>query len=863
MKKHIAAILSVLCGLALYAQQKIQFYSQNEVVYEELTSNVDSIKLGGGSVIVNTPEKAIPFTISGIDSLLFAEVSSSVLSDSIIRIHYLDSTVEVHNPYKNAGLSIAVDGANVVVEAATGIKDLEYYISGATENGFLSINSADRLTLILEEVSIATQSSMPAIEILQDKAVTLKLLGISSLSDHSSNNNKATLTSKTQLIFSEESDGVLNVTGNANHAIFSSDYIRLEEGNTIRINSSVADALHLDYFVMNGGELLADNVGGDGIDAEKSRIEINAGNMKITSWGDDKKGLKCDSAIMINGGNVVVNMSGAGAKAIKSGVEPLRIAGGKIELNITSEDPYYDEAEADYAYGGALKSDAGIEISGGEIVINSSANGAKAINGTIVNISDGAKVIANLTGSTFDEPKGSGYDPSFLCGVKASGDVTLSDAQLSIQLSSGAKGAKGINSDANISMISGELTIDAQGSFHIYKDSAGTADTTATIYLKADNDVIIRSGELTLSGNGRGVNSWNAYVGVEGAEDSSLVMNLTCNGTQSATTSNSSSGGGMWGGGGMGNESRTRYISKPRGFNVDNIIDIYSGTITINSGDAPIFSNNQVNISGGYIITEVLDGMDAKGVRADSILTISGGLVVVKEAFEGFEACYINLLGGVSMVNTSDDGWNATASHLSSSTSSSTPGGGMWGGSSSSGTTPVLTVAGGYHLLVAGGDGFDSNGNGVISGGTVVVGQSGGGNGIFDIGDGSYTLSISGGTVLAFGGSDMAVTPNTSGKVVATGYKSANLSANTLLHVADASGNVLSSIKLPIGSSSMYFASDKSSSSYGFYTGGNYTGTYTYFGELGYNNGGHFYGEGGSVSGASASGSSSSSGGRW
>ena len=89
MKKHIAAILSVLCGLALYAQQKIQFYFQNEVVYEELTSNVDSIKLGGGSVIVNTPEKAIPFTISGIDSLLFAEVSSSVLSDSIIRIHYL------------------------------------------------------------------------------------------------------------------------------------------------------------------------------------------------------------------------------------------------------------------------------------------------------------------------------------------------------------------------------------------------------------------------------------------------------------------------------------------------------------------------------------------------------------------------------------------------------------------------------------------------------------------------------------------------------------------------------------------------------------------------------------------------------
>lgn len=70
-------------------------------------------------------------------------------------------------------------------------------------------------------------------------------------------------------------------------------------------------------------------------------------------------------------------------------------------------------------------------------------------------------------------------------------------------------------------------------------------------------------------------------------------------------------------------------------------------------------------------------------------------------------------------------------------------------------------------------------------------------------------------------------------------------------------------IVLPISSSAMYFASDKSNSSYGFYTGGNYNGSYTYFGELGYNNGSHFYGEGGTVSGASSSGSSMSSGGRW
>ena len=71
--------------------------------------------------------------------------------------------------------------------------------------------------------------------------------------------------------------------------------------------------------------------------------------------------------------------------------------------------------------------------------------------------------------------------------------------------------------------------------------------------------------------------------------------------------------------------------------------------------------------------------------------------------------------------------------------------------------------------------------------------------------------------------------------------------------MADANGNVLSSIILPLSSSAMYFASDKSNSSYGFYTGGTYKGSYTHFGELGYNKGSHFYGEGGTVSGATSS----------
>ena len=79
--------------------------------------------------------------------------------------------------------------------------------------------------------------------------------------------------------------------------------------------------------------------------------------------------------------------------------------------------------------------------------------------------------------------------------------------------------------------------------------------------------------------------------------------------------------------------------------------------------------------------------------------------------------------------------------------------------------------------IEAEGDGFDSNGNGVITGGIVLVnGPTSGGNGVFDVGDNNNTLTITGGIVIGAGTSDMAVTPtkatNSQYYVVASGSSS-------------------------------------------------------------------------------------------
>lgn len=99
-----------------------------------------------------------------------------------------------------------------------------------------------------------------------------------------------------------------------------------------------------------------------------------------------------------------------------------------------------------------------------------------------------------------------------------------------------------------------------------------------------------------------------------------------------------------------------------------------------------------------------------------------------------------------------------------------------WGGEDSS-SYGYLEVSGGLLYIEAEGDGFDSNGDGVITGGIVLVnGPTSGGNGVFDVGDNNNALTITGGIVIGAGTSDMAVTPtkatNSQYYVVASGSSS-------------------------------------------------------------------------------------------
>ncbi|MFV0287244.1 MAG: carbohydrate-binding domain-containing protein [Demequina sp.] len=257
---------------------------------------------------------------------------------------------------------------------------------------------------------------------------------------------------------------------------------------------------------------------------------------------------------------------------------------------------------------------------------------------------------------------------------------------------------------------------------------------------------------------------------------------------------------------------------------------IAGGTLTLTSEADAMDAYNQLTISGGDV--SISAGDDA--VHADGILRITDGTIDVSTSNEGLEGGLMYLDGGTGTIVSTDDGLNAS----DGSGSSSGMGGGMGGEMPSDGQQPsgaddaqgsatttdssskaasatasatvqgatvqtaampgeeatdaYLEITGGSWFINAGGDGVDSNGSVLMTGGTVVVaGPTNSGNGAVDY---AGTFEIDGGTFVATGASGMAQEPDEGSQAVIGISLGDTISAGTAITVTDADGTVVASI---------------------------------------------------------------------
>jgi hypothetical protein len=226
-----------------------------------------------------------------------------------------------------------------------------------------------------------------------------------------------------------------------------------------------------------------------------------------------------------------------------------------------------------------------------------------------------------------------------------------------------------------------------------------------------------------------------------------------------------------------------------------NAVYIVSGAITINAGD------------------------DA--IHADKVLVIDGGAISITKSYEGLEAAKIVINGGTISLVSSDDGINAAdgsgggfgggfGGRTGNRPANGVPpaygsrpmngggnmgrgGGGRMGGGMNGGTgNPecFIIITGGNITVNSGGDGIDSNGSVLMTGGTVVIhGPVRSGDGALDS-DGSFT--VKGGLLIAAGAAGMVQTPGNASTQysAAITFRQAK-SAGTRVLVQDAAGRII------------------------------------------------------------------------
>ena len=432
--------------------------------------------------------------------------------------------------------------------------DVPYVVSGSSSNGQLIYYSVAPFHLTLDNLSLSNASSA-AFGMGIIVPVTLTLKGTSTLSDGANGSQKATLDFLSDLTI--DGTGTLQVTGNAKHGMNVDGTLTVNSG-TLRILDSDSDGIHCSSnLIWNGGTLEIVSAGSDGLDIS-GNVTIQNGDLDINITAEGQRGIKVSGLFSMNGGSLSITHSGNSSKGIKA--------------------------------------DADMSITGGEITI----------------VSSGSTVLESVNNQNV---------PAYCSAIKCDGDINITGGTFNITLPTSNHGGKSISADGNLSISGGDFTITTQGDGATYTISGNNKDAYTSSCLKCEGNMELLGGTFNLTSTGRGGKGINVggtlVIGVEGANNDDLTLNVTTSGERITVTAG---GGGPWGGGDYAN---------PKGIKAQGNLTINSGNITVNclqtqnEGGECIESKAKLTINGGNI--------EAYSIKDDAVnaaqnITINGGV---------------------------------------------------------------------------------------------------------------------------------------------------------------------------------------------------------------------------------------------
>ena len=461
----------------------------------------------------------------------------------------------------------------------------------------------------------------------------------------------------------------------------------------------------------------------------------------------------------------------------------------------------------------------------GDVIITSS--GKYVLSGTlndgcvVVDSDNSAKVWIMLNGADISCPDGPCLDVEQADKVF----LTLADGTENSMATSGFSiEALEAGKDGTL-FARDDLTVNGTGSLSV--------DAPEAHGIVGNDEMVIAGGNITVTA------LQDALHANDGLNIAQATLNLTAGDDGIAVTGTEST---------FYMESGTVTVTaQDKSVNAGNAIRLLGGTLSASAGDDAISAAGEIRIEGGEISIRAGDD----GIHSDTALAISGGTVLIPECYEGMEAVTIDISGGEISIYPADDGLNANGSvsgfgafgggmpdfgrdgegtppqgmekpAITGGDMPEPPQGlesvaqqeGFSGTADSGGGESWIHISGGSVTVVnetaRDADGFDSNGDIIISGGDIRISLvNSGSNSALDYGSESGgVMEISGGTVIACGSYAMAEGFDSTSTQCAILYNvKRGVAAGRTLGLEDSEGNVLLSYEVPCSFSSVILSS--------------------------------------------------------
>ena len=421
---------------------KVKWDSDTQTITAKKKSKTIQMTIGSSDMIKNN--ETYSFDVSPIIEDGRTLVPIRAISDMLgldVEWNEKNNTVTITTPQddedeswkNNTGtvdldnVEVTGDGISVSDNIITISKVGDFEFTGTLDDGQIVIDTEEKVKLRLSGMSLTNKNGSAVYVKNADKAyITLTDNTENTLTDGENytsgdENEKGCITSRDNLEI--KGSGSLTVNGNYNHGIFSSNSIEIGNGN-ITVNAK-NDGIHAnDTLAISGGTVNV-TAEGDGLQAEEI-LDISDGEVNVTTTGEVKTSTSNDF-----GGRVEMkDLSQMTDDEIQSMREQIQ---NNNQFTQTEESDDSDDTSSK-----GIKADWMLEISGGEVTVNSTDH---AIHCT----SD-----INITGGTLNLSSESKK------GISGHGDITIDDGDITI-----TKSIEGIESKKILTINGGNIDITA------------------------------------------------------------------------------------------------------------------------------------------------------------------------------------------------------------------------------------------------------------------------------------------------------------------------------------------------------------------------------------------------------------------